>query len=102
MLEAGIIQPSQSYFFAPIVLVHKNGGSWYMCLDYRELNKLTIKDKISIPPKNKFPKISWNQMNIKIMIMNRWEDFGSLKHLGMIFQGFLEIWINRGFRCLNL
>ena len=49
MLEAGIIQPSQRYFFAPVVLVHKKDGSWHMCLDYRELNKLTIKNKFLIP-----------------------------------------------------
>ena len=34
---------------------------------------------------------SWNQMNNMIMIMNRWETFGSLKYLGMIVQDFLEI-----------
>jgi len=49
ILEVGIIQPSQSSFFALVSLVHKKDGSWHMCMDYKELNKLTIKDKILIP-----------------------------------------------------
>ena len=49
MLEAFIIQPSQSYYSTPVVLVHKKDRSWHMCSDYRELNKLTIKYKFSIP-----------------------------------------------------
>ena len=48
MLEVGIIQPSQRYFYAPVVMVLKKEGAWHMCLDYRELNQLTIKDKFPI------------------------------------------------------
>lgn len=48
MLEVGIIKPSQSYFSSLVVLVHKKEGSCCMCQDYRELNKLTIKDKFLI------------------------------------------------------
>jgi hypothetical protein len=49
MLEDGIIRPSQISYSAPVVMVIKKEGSWCMFLDYRELNKITIKDKFFIP-----------------------------------------------------
>ena len=49
MLDVGIINPSQSSYYAPVVIVHKKEGSLRMCPYYREINKITIKDKFSIP-----------------------------------------------------
>ena len=48
MLEASIIRPSQSSYYAAVVMVPKPDRSWHMCPDYRDLNKITIKDKFLI------------------------------------------------------
>ncbi|GJZ73584.1 hypothetical protein Tco_0637730 [Tanacetum coccineum] len=45
----GFIRPSSSPWGASVLFVKKKDGSFRMCIDYRELNKLTVKNRYLLP-----------------------------------------------------
>ncbi|XP_057808412.1 uncharacterized protein LOC131022884 [Salvia miltiorrhiza] len=49
LLDKGFIHPSVSPWGAPVLFVKKKDETMRMCIDYRELNKLTIKNKYPLP-----------------------------------------------------
>ena len=49
LLDAGFIRPSKAPYGAPVLFQKKHDGSLRLCIDYRALNKLTIKNKYPLP-----------------------------------------------------
>jgi RNase H-like domain found in reverse transcriptase/Reverse transcriptase (RNA-dependent DNA polymerase)/Integrase zinc binding domain/Chromo (CHRromatin Organisation MOdifier) domain/Retroviral aspartyl protease len=49
LIKHGFIRPSKSPYGAPVLFVKKKDGSMRMCIDYRALNKITIKNKYPLP-----------------------------------------------------
>jgi len=49
LVDRGFIRPGVSTWGAPVLFVRKKDGSLRMCIDYRELNRVTIKNKYPLP-----------------------------------------------------
>ncbi|GJS60811.1 putative reverse transcriptase domain-containing protein [Tanacetum coccineum] len=49
LADRGFIRPSTSPWGAPVLFFKKKDGSFRMCIDYRELNKLTVKNRYPLP-----------------------------------------------------
>nr|GEX95434.1 reverse transcriptase [Tanacetum cinerariifolium] len=98
LLDYGVIRHTQSPFSSPIVMVKKNDGSWKMCVDYRQLNKHTIKDKFHVLLIEELidelygSKVAITKLEYptKIQAMKEWHVPKNLKQL----RGFLECLYN--------
>ncbi|GJZ71033.1 putative reverse transcriptase domain-containing protein [Tanacetum coccineum] len=49
LFDKGFIRPSSSPWGAPVLFVKKKDGSFWICIDYREVNKLTVKNRYPLP-----------------------------------------------------
>ncbi|GBM17825.1 Retrovirus-related Pol polyprotein from transposon 297 [Araneus ventricosus] len=48
-LEQGIVEPCSSEYSSPVVIVRKKDGTPRVCIDYRKLNKVIVKDRFHLP-----------------------------------------------------
>ncbi|WRX25294.1 Reverse transcriptase domain - like 10 [Theobroma cacao] len=49
LVDKGFIRPSISPWVAPVLFVKKKDGTLWLCIDYRQLNRMTIKNKYPLP-----------------------------------------------------
>jgi hypothetical protein len=49
LLEQGLIRPSTSPCGSPIIIVPKKDGTWRIRIDYKALNKITLKNSYPLP-----------------------------------------------------
>nr|GEY97280.1 putative reverse transcriptase domain, ribonuclease H-like domain protein [Tanacetum cinerariifolium] len=90
LADKGFIRPSSSPWGAPVLFVKKKDGSFQMCIDYRELNKLTVKNHYSLPRiDDLFDQLQGSSVYPKINLRSGSEDFivycdASIKGLGVV------------------
>ncbi|GJS77337.1 putative reverse transcriptase domain-containing protein [Tanacetum coccineum] len=75
--DKGFIRPSSSPWGAPVLFVKKKDGSFRMCIDYKELNKLTVKNRYPLPRiDDLFDQLQGSQFFSKIDLRSGYHQLG--------------------------
>ncbi|GJY25989.1 putative reverse transcriptase domain-containing protein [Tanacetum coccineum] len=75
--DKGIIRPSSSPWGAPVLFVKKKDGSFRMCIDYRKLNKLTMKNRYPLLRiDNLFDQLQGSSVYSKIDLRSGYHQLG--------------------------
>ncbi|GKD92422.1 putative reverse transcriptase domain-containing protein, partial [Tanacetum coccineum] len=86
LLEKGFIRLSSSPLGAPVLFVKKKDGSFRMCIDYRELNKLTVKNPYPLLIINDLiDQLQGSSMYSKIDLRSGYHQTFRLLHLELVF-----------------
>ncbi|CAI7882166.1 unnamed protein product [Closterium sp. NIES-54] len=72
LLDKGLIRPSTSPYGAPVLFTLKPDGSLRMCIDYRALNKQTIKNKYPIPRVQRLGVLSLGVLRQGVLSLGVW------------------------------
>ena len=73
LVDKGFIRPSHSPWGAPVLFVKKKDGTLRLCIDYQELNKVTIKNKYPLPRiDDLFDQLAGTKVFFKIDLRSRY------------------------------
>ena len=77
LLDKGYIRPSESPWGAPVLFVRKRDGTLRLCIDYRQLNKVTTENKFPFPQiNNLFDRVGEAEIFSKLDLWSRHHQIG--------------------------
>nr|GEX97993.1 putative reverse transcriptase domain-containing protein [Tanacetum cinerariifolium] len=80
IFDKGFIRPSSSPWGAPVLFVKKKDGSFRMCIDYKELNKLTVKNRYPLPKiDDLFDQLQGSSIYLKIDLRSGYQQLRNKK-----------------------